>query len=301
MPTQIEAFEVDEFATAVAGLETEYIRTGAGVGPCRMTNAGTTVAKLSTGSMGFSAISRTDVPDGLVVFSLITAAPPGAVWCGVDVTVGQLNAYGPGTSFVGVNPVGLGATFLTVDFETIERAANDLGVTPSIPSSVKPLASRPAVERFRRAMQAASLRPESADEVQPTAELVDAAVVTLTNSDSRTDAEHRRLDSRKIVLACLEYVDATDCHQPSMSELRRAACASESRVRQAFIEVLGASPTQYFQYRLLSRLRDDLLGADPTRATVTRIASSLGVTQLGRIAGRYRRLYDELPSDTLRR
>jgi AraC-like DNA-binding protein len=266
-----------------------------------MTNAGTTVAKLSTGSMGFSAISRTDVPDGLVVFSLITAAPPGAVWCGVDVTVGQLNAYGPGTSFVGVNPVGLGATFLTVDFETIERAANDLGVTPSIPASVKPLASRPAVERFRRAMQAASLRPESADEARPTAELVDAAVVTLAGTDSPTDAEHRRLDSRKIVLACLEYVDATDCHQPSMSELRRAACASESRVRQAFIEVLGASPTQYFQYRLLSRLRDDLLGADPTRETVTRIASSLGVTQLGRIAGRYRRLYDELPSDTLRR
>ena len=56
MPTQIEALEVDEFTTAVAGLDTEYVRTGVGDGPCRMTNAGTTTARLSTGSMGFSAI-----------------------------------------------------------------------------------------------------------------------------------------------------------------------------------------------------------------------------------------------------
>ena len=150
-------------------------------------------------------------------------------------------------------------------------------------------------------MQQASLHPESIDEAGPMADLVDAAVVTLTGADSAADQERRRLDSRKIVLACLEYVDASDCHRPSMPELRRAAYASESRVRQAFIEVLKVSPTQYFQYRLLSRMRDDLLQADPAQETVTRIASSLGVTQLGRIAGRYHRLFDELPSDTLRR
>jgi AraC family transcriptional regulator, ethanolamine operon transcriptional activator len=301
MPTQIEALEVHEFTTAVAGLETEYVRTGVGDGPCRVTNAGIATAKLSTGSMGFSAISRTEVPDDLVVFSLITAAPPGSVWCGVDVTVGQLNVYGPGTSFVGVNPVGLGATFLTVSIETIERTAAELGATPAIPASVRPMVDRPSVDRFRQAMGHASLHPELLDDARPTTELVDAAVNMLTDIDPTLAERHRRLDSRKIVLACLEHVESTGSHQPSMAELRRAACASESRVRQAFIELLDVPPTQYFQYRLLSRLRDDLLLADPRRESVTRIASSLGVTQLGRIAGRYRQLFDELPSDTLRR
>jgi AraC-like DNA-binding protein len=301
MPTQIEALEVDEFTTAVAGLETEYVRTGVGDGPCRMTNAGTPTARLSTGSMGFSAISRTEVPDDLVVFSLITAAPPGSVWCGVDITVGQLNVYGPGTSFVGVNPVGLGATFLTVSREAIERTAAQIGATPAIPASVRPMDDRPSVNRFRQAMGHASLHPELLDDARPTAELVDAAVDMLTDVDPTLAERHRRLDSRKIVLACLEHVESTGSHQPSMAELRRAACASESRVRQAFIEVLDVPPTQYFQYRLLSRLRDDLLLADPRRESVTRIASSLGVTQLGRVAGRYRQLFDELPSDTLRR
>jgi AraC-like DNA-binding protein len=300
MPTHIEASEVDEFTTAVAGLETDYVRTGKGDGPCRMTNAGTDGARLSTGSMGFSAISQTDVPDDLVVFSLVTAAPPGSVWCGVEVTVGQVNVYAPGTSFVGVNPVGLGATFLAVRTSAIERAAADLGASPVMPSSVQPLASRPAVERFRRAMWHASVHPEVFDHARPTAGLLDAAVDIVADPTSAS-AQERRLDSRKIVLACLDFVETTGCHQPSMAELRRAACASESRVRRAFIELLDVPPTQYFQYRLLNRLRDDLLRADPERDTVTRIASALGVTQLGRVAGRYRQLFDELPSDTLRR
>ena len=47
-----------------------------------------------------------------------------------------------------------------------------------------------------------------------------------------------------------------------MSELCRAANASESSVRQAFVEVFDMAPTQYFQYRLLSMLRIELLRAD---------------------------------------
>lgn len=301
MPIQIEALEVDDFTTAIAGLEIDYVRTDAGDGPCQMTVAGTDAGKLSVGSVGFSTISRTDVPDGLVVFSLITSTPPGGVWCGVDLTVGQMNVYGPGTSFVGVNPAGLGASFLAVGLDSIERAAADLGSTLVTSSSVQPLPSRPSVERLRGAMRRASAHPELMDDVRLASIIVDAAVGALTDEESSDTDRHRRLDSRKIVLACLEYVESIDCHQPAMTDLRRAACASESRVRQAFIEVLNVSPTRYFQYRLLSRLRDDLLQADPTQETVTRIASSLGVTQLGRIAGRYRQLFEELPSDTLRR
>jgi methylphosphotriester-DNA--protein-cysteine methyltransferase len=132
--------------------------------------------------------------------------------------------------------------------------------------------------------------------------LLDSAVTAMAAGRGRTRSrDERRLDSKRIVLDCIEFVDATECHQPTMSELCRAACASQSRVRQAFVEVLDTPPIQFFQYRLLSRLRDELLQADPANESVTRIASSLGVTQLGRIAGRYRRLFDELPSETLQK
>ena len=99
---------------------------------------------------------------------------------------------------------------------------------------------------------------------------------------------------------CLEFVESSRSHHPSMGELCRAANASESSVRQAFVEVFDVPPTQYFQSRLLSTLRVELLRADHRDDTVTNLAFSLGVKHLGRMSGRYRAVFDEAPSDTLR-
>ena len=112
-------------------------------------------------------------------------------------------------------------------------------------------------------------------------------------------ATSRRLDRRKIVSDCLEFAKSSGSWQVSMSELCHAANACESSVRQAFVEVFDMPPTQYFQFRLLSSLRAELLRADPREETVTRIAGSLGVTHLGRTSGRYRAVFGEVPSETL--
>lgn len=86
-----------------------------------------------------------------------------------------------------------------------------------------------------------------------------------------------------------------------MTELCHAAAVSQSRLRAAFVEVFGTPPTEFFQARLLSRLREQLGAADPARDTVTEVCISLGLSQFGRVAGRYRARYGELPSETLRR
>jgi AraC-like DNA-binding protein len=299
--TYTEATEVDEFATALAGLEVQYVRTDSGDPACRMIAAGSESVRFSTGTMGFSTISRTEVPDDVVVFSLITATPAGAVWCGVDAARDQLNVYAPGTSFVGINPGGLSAAFLVIDSAAIDRSAAGIGTTVKVPRSVEPLPSRASVERLRASLWRAAVRPESMDDGRALSAVLGTVVEVLADESPTPQRRSRQLDSRTVVLDCLDHVERLDVRQPTMAELCSAACASESRVRRAFLEVLGVPPHQYFQYRLLSRLRDDLLGADPASDTVTRIASALGVTQLGRISGRYRRLYDELPRETLRR
>ncbi len=64
----------------------------------------------------------------------------------------------------------------------------------------------------------------------------------------------------------------------------------------------GVPPSSYFRLRVLARLRELLLSADPRHDTVTALAASLGLTQFGRVAGRYKALYGETPpSQTLRR
>jgi transcriptional regulator GlxA family with amidase domain len=52
---------------------------------------------------------------------------------------------------------------------------------------------------------------------------------------------------------------------------------------------------------MLNRARQALLASDSEEDKVTVIAAKLGFTELGRFAVRYRELFGERPSETLRR
>ncbi len=301
-PTTVHAAEVDDFATAVAGLQIDYVRTGRGQGPCVVTAAGTRDATFSFGSIGFPVIAATEVPADRSVFALITAAPPRTQWNGVEVRPGDLVAYAPTTTFLAVEPIGLAAAVLVVPTGSAQQIASSLGIPdPIVPRSVAPLAPSPPVRRLAAMMRHASRQPPLMANPSTLSMLVESAVGVVTEDTTPGGRRSRRLDSRAIVRNCLDYVESKGVHQPSMSELCRAGYASESRVRQAFIDAVGVPPNRYFQLRLLSRLRSALTAAGPEQASVTDIAMSLGVTQLGRVAGRYRSLYGEVPSETLRR
>ncbi len=70
---------------------------------------------------------------------------------------------------------------------------------------------------------------------------------------------------------------------------------------KAFTAVTGVGPHAYFLRQRLNAARAELLRANPLRDTVTNIALELGFTELGRFAVRYRALFGESPSQTLRR
>lgn len=301
VPIEIEAYEAEEFATAIAGLDVEYVRTGGGDDPCRMTVAESDDAQLSVGSMGFSAASRSEIPSDVGVFALITAAPFGGRYCGVDLSVGQLFFYAPATSFVGVETIGLEASILTLPTASVHRVAEGL-VDTAMFRSVEPLAPSPAVDQFASLIMRASTRPEyMVDSHRGETILEAAAAVLAANSASVRFPVGRRLDSRTIVARSIDYADSTPTHQPTVGELCRVAGTSKNRLRQAFVDVLEMPPTQYFQYRLLSRFRKELLLAEPTESSVTHIAGSLGVTEFGRTSGRYKEAFGELPRETMRR
>jgi AraC family transcriptional regulator, ethanolamine operon transcriptional activator len=85
---------------------------------------------------------------------------------------------------------------------------------------------------------------------------------------------------------------ATLCHQ-----LR----TSPSTLECSFKKITGLTPHTFFLRRRLNRARTALLEADRGEDRVTDIALELGFTELGRFAVRYRQLFGECPSETLRR
>lgn len=66
-------------------------------------------------------------------------------------------------------------------------------------------------------------------------------------------------------------------------------------------ETLGMSPHRYLKLRQMHLVRRALQQADPQATTVTVIATDHGFWELGHFAVAYRKLFGELPSDTLRR
>ena len=88
----------------------------------------------------------------------------------------------------------------------------------------------------------------------------------------------------------------------TITMLAAALRVSPRTLQKAFISATGLPPHEYLLKRRLNRARQALLDAEPHgRESVTSIASSLGFTELGRFAVRYRNLFGETPSQTLQR
>jgi AraC-like DNA-binding protein len=86
-----------------------------------------------------------------------------------------------------------------------------------------------------------------------------------------------------------------------ISDLCRIVGVSERTLRNICQEQLGMSPHRFLALRRLHLARQALLRSDQYSATVTGIAMSHGVWELGRFAVAYKSLFGESPSATLRR
>ena len=75
---------------------------------------------------------------------------------------------------------------------------------------------------------------------------------------------------------------------------------SERGLRNAFNAVRGMSPKRFLIQNQLNEVRRALSDPQASRATVTDIATEHGFFELGRFAGRYKAVFGETPSTTLR-
>ncbi|WP_237642594.1 AraC family transcriptional regulator [Stenotrophomonas panacihumi] len=90
-------------------------------------------------------------------------------------------------------------------------------------------------------------------------------------------------------------------HNIYMNEICDAAGVSERALRYAFDDLLGISPNRYLSMLRLCAACRGLSSADAGRKSVKAIALSCGLWDLSRFAENYRRVFGELPRDTLMR
>jgi AraC-like DNA-binding protein len=104
-----------------------------------------------------------------------------------------------------------------------------------------------------------------------------------------------------IVARFEEFLDANRETPLYLTEICTAIGVAERTLRCACEEHLGMGPIRYLSLRRMHLVRRALLRADPSATTVTRIATDHGFWELGRFSVAYRTLFDESPSESLRR
>jgi len=109
----------------------------------------------------------------------------------------------------------------------------------------------------------------------------------------------RRHDA--IVARFEEFLEANPDQPLYLTEICAGIGVAERTLRNACEEHLGMGPIRYLALRRMHLVRRALLRADPSTATVTRLATDHGFWELGRFSVAYRALFGESPSDSLRR
>jgi len=127
-----------------------------------------------------------------------------------------------------------------------------------------------------------------------------AILSSLGHSSPAAEAPYQK--SGRAIKLVLDYLDSTPPGEITASELCSLADCSQRWLEQSFKKRFGVTPMAYVKYLRLARLRRDLLQATHDQTvTVNDLASTYGFWHMGQLAADYRKVYDELPSATLKR
>ena len=130
-------------------------------------------------------------------------------------------------------------------------------------------------------------------------QLIHVMVRCLTDGPSRMTAANQRHD--KIVAKFEEYLEAHPNTPLYLPDICAAIGVAERTLRGACEEHLGMGPIRYLNLRRMHLVRQALLRAECSQATVTGTVTDYGFWELGRFSVAYRALFGETPSATLQR
>jgi len=227
---------------------------------------------------------------------------------GEAVSSTQLYAYGEAAEVRAATAGPMRAGLVSVPTSDLEHAAVALGVDVDLPDRgefrpVRMIEQRRLHQLFDWALQSARATPGALLDRDAAGSISDTLAEVVVRSFERRAASPSRprgtLNSMRITRVCEEFAETTRYRDVTLSKLCAASGFGERRVRAAFHECYGMSPTAALRIAALHRVRRALLDRLPSRDAVSRAASDFGFWHLSRFAGEYRALFGESPSATL--
>ena len=202
---------------------------------------------------------------------------------------------------------GLKQLVVLLDHERLLQTAEQAGMPREVQHSLRrertnmPLVAKPqAVAAFSRRLRRL-LRRAAVGELPIAADQFEEWIYgqTLTILDVK-DQPVGRPPGAVLVRRAMEIAEAQRGPVP-VATLCRLLRVSPGTLENAFKTATGVTPHAFFLRRRLNHARSVLLREDPLQRKVTDIAAEFGFSELGRFAVRYREMFGETPSETLKR
>jgi len=204
-------------------------------------------------------------------------------WCSIFVPMRNLPEYGNQQHS------------LTVD----ERpGCSVVRVTPDIAHQVRSLVHD--IESAACSKLNFQLTPAAAIAAEEAVTLV-VSFILEGRAAGRTRNGRSLISRQEVIRRCKQMHEENNGRRVKVADMAAKTGVSERTLETVFNEYFGVGAAHYFQLRRFRQINMALHDAQANWETVAEILGRHGEWQSGRFAGRYRRLYGESPSQTLRR
>jgi AraC family ethanolamine operon transcriptional activator len=290
------------------GLRFRQLGGGSFRGELKLLKLGRIQIVRATGNRRLHAQGST--PPGTFGFAPVLPRNEAALWRGRRCKTGQVVTIDPAQEADHITAADFEFVSLTVDGDFVrECAAVSGGFDPEerlvgrLAATSSPARCRALTAHLTDLLDQVEARPDLL--VQPQArqaveqECVRRIVEMIAQSNGGDRTECWSSNRERLVRRADDCMRACLGEPLSLLELCQELGVSERALHYAFQEVRGLSPMAYFRAVRLNAIRQELKAAATGTATVREIAQRWGCWHTGEFAAAYRRLFGELPSQTL--
>lgn len=268
-------------------------------------------ALFCTAHCGFHFRGRFMLPQDWCLLGFIHATDEGRSWChGIPLSAGMVVTVLP----EGISEFALSAgtrlSMLLAPMQRVQRKLTELSLRNTLPSgqALSLFNSEASGGQARLLQRYEALHAQlSAADGALAADAVETVLHDHIQALLGAGSEDRPSNSRArrahylIAQRAENFMRLNLRRYIYMHEICDAAGVSERALRYAFEDLFGTSPNRYLSMLRLCAACRGLSMADSSRKSVKAVALSCGLWDLSRFADNYRRVFGELPRDTLMR
>ena len=247
-------------------------------------------------------------PDGLLTFGVVSPGVQGFKWCSRNLSGGSLLNFNMQSGFDGVSLAGFSGYTVILRPQYLQFLAGQMDISTPVEYLIADqtdwFSQRTMMLGKRLDTIYRKISRLGTEVLNEYSEIINEEIgftilgeLTGTTVLSKPDTT---LNKAIILKNTLEILNDPDRLPITVAKMRELVGVSSSSLNRLFLSEYGIPPKSYLRSRCLSAARDALACSSP-KTKVADIANRWGFWHMGQFAGDYRRMFGELPSDTLKR